>query len=105
MTPSLWPLVGSSAALNRLGRPLLFRESFHKMKIVMNKKHGEFHIIIEKDEDGYFVADVPELPGCHTQAKSLDELIKRTQEAILLCLEVSGRTKEVEFVGVQKIAV
>lgn len=31
----------------------------------------EFYVIIERDEDGYYVADVPELPGCHTQAKSL----------------------------------
>lgn len=71
----------------------------------MRKKHGEFHVIIEKDEDGYFVAEVPELPGCHTQAKSLDELMKRIQEAILLCLEVEGRKPETEFIGIQRIAV
>lgn len=75
------------------------------MKAVMKKKNHEFHVVIEKDEDGYFVADVPELPGCHTQAKSLDELIKRAEEAILLCLEVEGRKSEVEFIGIQRIAV
>ena len=48
----------------------------------------EFSVIIEKDEDGYFVASVPALRGCHTQANSLDFLLKRTREAIELCLDV-----------------
>jgi len=47
----------------------------------------EFYVVIEKDEDGYYVADVPELPGCHTQAKSLDKLLQRVREAIELYLE------------------
>lgn len=48
----------------------------------------EFNVVIERDEDGYFVASVPELRGCHTQAKSLDVLMKRVKEAIQICLEV-----------------
>ena len=48
----------------------------------------EFNIVIEQDEDGYYIANVPELPGCHTQAKSLDELNERVIEAIELYLEV-----------------
>jgi len=69
-------------------------------------KPREFSVIIEKDEDGYFVATVPELRGCHTQAKSLDTLMKRIREAITLCLEVEGGlSKGAEFVGVQRIAV
>ena len=48
----------------------------------------ELTVIIERDEDGYFVGTVPELKGCHTQAKSLDELIERIKEAASLCLEV-----------------
>ena len=72
----------------------------------MGKVKREFHVIIEKDEDGYFVADVPELPGCHTQAKSLDVLMKRAEEVILLCLESEGKTSHpIEFIGVQRIAV
>jgi predicted RNase H-like HicB family nuclease len=48
----------------------------------------EFTVITEQDEDGIYVASVPELPGCHTQAKTLDELNRRIKEAIELCLEV-----------------
>jgi len=46
-----------------------------------------FNVIIERDSEGYYVASVPELRGCHTQAKSLDTLMKRIREAIELCLE------------------
>jgi len=46
----------------------------------------EFNVVIERDEEGYYVASVPALPGCHTQAGSLDELMERVQEAIALCL-------------------
>jgi predicted RNase H-like HicB family nuclease len=66
----------------------------------------EFSIIIERDEEGYYVASVPELRGCHTQAKSLDTLMKRVREAIDLCLEVEGGTpKSSQFVGVQRMLV
>lgn len=66
----------------------------------------EFNVIIEKDEDGFYVATVPELKGCHTQARSLDELIERTKEAIELCLEEqSDVIYPYDFVGVQKITV
>ena len=64
----------------------------------------EFSVIIEKDEDGYFVASVPALRGCHTQAKSLDVLMKRIKEAIELCLEVEEPVAT-EFIGVQRVAV
>lgn len=50
----------------------------------------EFSVVIEKDEDGYYVASVPALRGCHTQAKSLDVLMKRIQEAIALSLEAEA---------------
>jgi predicted RNase H-like HicB family nuclease len=64
----------------------------------------EFSIVIEKDEDGYYVASVPALRGCHTQAKSLDILMKRVKEAIELCLEVEDPANT-EFIGVQRVAV
>ena len=46
----------------------------------------EYTVVIEMDEDGYFVGTVPELKGCHTQAKSLDILMKRIKEAVLVAL-------------------
>jgi predicted RNase H-like HicB family nuclease len=64
----------------------------------------EFNVVIEKDPDGYFVASVPALRGCHTQAKSLDTLMKRVKEAIELCLEVEDPVSN-QFVGVQRVAV
>lgn len=65
----------------------------------------EFNVIIEKDEEGYYVASVPELQGCHTQAKSLDKLMERIREAIALCLEVQGDVPRHEFIGVQRVAI
>lgn len=63
-----------------------------------------FNVIIERDAEGYYVASVPELSGCHTQAKSLDTLMKRIREAIELCLEVQNdETIPQEFVGVQQV--
>lgn len=60
--------------------------------------------MIEQDEDGYFIASVPALRGCHAQAKSLDVLMKRIKEAIELCLEVEEPVSN-QFVGVQRVAV
>jgi len=66
----------------------------------------EFNIIIEKGEDGYLISEVVGLPGCHTQAKSMDELIKRTKEAISLYLKSKDDSVDVTdtFIGMQKIA-
>jgi predicted RNase H-like HicB family nuclease len=50
------------------------------------KAERKLTVLIERDEDGYFVATVPSLRGCHTQAKSLDTLMKRVREVIALCL-------------------
>ncbi len=49
-----------------------------------------FTVVIERDEDGYYVASVPELLGCHTQARDLNELVNRIKKAIKLYLEVEG---------------
>lgn len=66
----------------------------------------EFNVIIEKDEEGFYVASVPSLRGCHTQAKSLDELMVRIKEAIELCLDVEDEEiTNFDFVGVQRITV
>lgn len=65
-----------------------------------------FNVVIERDEEGYYIASVPTLSGCHTQARSLDELLERIREAIALCLEVEEEAvPELEFVGVQRVSV
>jgi len=66
-----------------------------------------FSVVIERDEDGYYVAYVPELPGCHTQARTLDELMERAREAVELYLEVEGSALELkkDFVGIQFVEV
>jgi predicted RNase H-like HicB family nuclease len=69
-------------------------------------KARNFNVIIEQDSEGYFVATVPDLRGCHTQAKSLDALMKRIREAIELCLEdEQGHPGSSDFIGVQRILV
>jgi predicted RNase H-like HicB family nuclease len=64
------------------------------------------HVVIERDSEGNDVASVPTLPGCHTQARSLDQLVERIKEAIALYLEVEGeRTTPLEFIGIQLVTV
>ena len=66
----------------------------------------DFDVVIERDSEGYYVASVPALPGCHTQARSLDELSERIKEAIALYLEVeAGVTEPLDFVGIQRVTV
>ena len=69
------------------------------------KAKREFTVVIERDEDGSYVAHVPELRGCYTQAKNLDTLMKRVREVIELCPEDGDSTQSMELVGVQGIAV
>ncbi len=67
----------------------------------------KYTIIIEKDEEGWLVSEVVELPGCHTQAKTMDQLITRTKEAILAYLETDTKELDIspQFIGVQQIEV
>jgi len=70
------------------------------------KPRRKFTVLIEQDEEGYFVATVPALRGCHTQAKSLDTLMKRVREVIALCLEdTNNQVGPLELVGIQQIYV
>lgn len=65
-----------------------------------------FNVVVERDSEGFFVGTVPALPGCHTQAQTLDQLMERVQEAIALYLDVEGDSAgELDFVGVQRVAV
>ena len=63
-------------------------------------------VVIERDEEGIYVGSAPQLPGCYTQGRTLDELMERMKEAVELCLEVEGApTQTLEFVGIQRITV
>ena len=71
----------------------------------MKKKVHNFTVLIEKDEDGVYVGSVPALRGCHTQGKTIDELLKNIKEAIELCLEVEKDVPREKFIGIQQIQV
>ncbi len=66
----------------------------------------EFYVLIEKDEDGFFVGEVPSLKACYAQGKTMDELLRNIREVIELCLEDHSQPEIItEFVGVQKVSV
>ena len=69
------------------------------------KRGRKFTVVIERDEAGFYVATVPTLRGCHTQAKTLDTLMKRVREAIEVCLSSDDdRLGSLELVGIQQIS-
>ncbi|BDG60389.1 type II toxin-antitoxin system HicB family antitoxin [Caldinitratiruptor microaerophilus] len=67
----------------------------------------EFYVVVERDEDGFYVGEVPQLRGCYAQGRTLDELMSNIREVIELCLEDEPETAAVlpEFVGVQKVVI
>ena len=69
-------------------------------------KKYQFTVLIEQDEDGVYVAKVPQLRGCHTQGKTVEQVLDRIKEAIDLCLEVDkDELIPTRFIGVQQIEV
>ena len=71
----------------------------------MNSVKQEFYVIIERDEDGYYVGEVPQLRACYSQGRTLDELMANIREVIELCLEEADEEPLAEFVGLQKVVV
>ncbi len=72
----------------------------------MEKHVLDFTVLIEQDEDGVYVATVPELDGCYTQGKSLQEVLDRIKEAIEVCLESDKEdVNHMKFIGIQKVQV
>jgi predicted RNase H-like HicB family nuclease len=65
----------------------------------------EFYVIIERDEDGFYVGEVPQLRGCYSQGRTLDELMENMKEVIKLCLEDENDMPLPEFVGIQKVEI
>lgn len=78
-----------------------------RKRLTHKRKSREFTVVIERDEDGWYIGTVPELRACYTQARSLDELAERIKEVIALCLEHRGDKEtepRLEFVGLQRVA-
>ena len=72
----------------------------------MQKKIRNFTVLIEQDEDGIYVAKVPDIPGCYTQGKTVQQAMERVKEAIQVCLEADkGEHNQMKFIGLQQIEV
>ena len=69
----------------------------------MSHKETEFYVVIERDEDGYYVGEVPQLRACYSQARTIDELMANMREVIALCLAEEPQYSPSEFVGVQRV--
>ena len=65
----------------------------------------DFYVVIERDEDGWYVGEVPQLKACYSQGSTIDELMQNIKEVIELCLEEEQEEYINEFVGVHKITV
>ena len=65
----------------------------------------EFYVVIEKDEDGIYVGEVPQLKACYTQGRTLDELMDNIKEVIELCLEDQDPGEVTQFVGIHKVEI
>lgn len=71
----------------------------------INMAKRVFTVIIEKDEDGVYVAEVPDLKGCYTQGETVEEVMKNIKEVIEMCLEEQKDVPKHEFIGIQKVEV
>ena len=66
---------------------------------------SNFTVLIEQGEDGAFIATVPSLKSCYTQANTIADLLDKVKEVIELCLEENEEPILAKFVGVQQIEV
>lgn len=69
----------------------------------MNTAKQEFYVVIERDEDGYYIGEVPQLRACYSQGKTLDELMENIREVVQICLEDSENQDFQEFIGIHKV--
>jgi len=65
----------------------------------------EFYVVIQQDEDGMYIGEVPQLKACYSQGETIDELLKNIREVIEMCLEEIQEETRTQFVGIQKISV
>ncbi len=68
-------------------------------------KGKELYVVIERDEDGLYVGEVPQLKACYSQGETIDELMQNIREVIEMCLEEFEEASATEFVGIQKVVV
>lgn len=66
-------------------------------------KNKEFYVVIERDEDGIYIGEVPQLKACYSQGETIDELISNIKEVIEMCLEELEEESITEFIGIQKV--
>jgi predicted RNase H-like HicB family nuclease len=69
----------------------------------MNRDRREFYVLIERDEDGFFVGEVPQLRACYSQGQTIDELIANMRDVIALCMAEEPEYTPTEFIGVQRV--
>ena len=75
------------------------------ISIFMTVTQKEFYVLIERDEDGYYIGEVPQLKACYSQGETIDELMKNIKEVIELCMEEESEESSSEFVGIHKIVI
>jgi predicted RNase H-like HicB family nuclease len=68
-------------------------------------KNKEFYVVIERDEDGIYVGEVPQLKACYSQGETVDELMHNIREVIEMCLEELEEETTTEFIGIQKVVI
>lgn len=68
-------------------------------------KNKEFYVVIERDEDGVYVGEVPQLKACYSQGETIDELMQNIREVIEMCLEELEEESTTEFIGVQRVII
>jgi predicted RNase H-like HicB family nuclease len=72
----------------------------------MEKETLDFTVLIEQDEDGIYVAKIPEIEGCYTQGKTIEEVLIRIKEAAEVCLEGDKENiSPLKFIGIQKVQI
>ncbi|HAJ34483.1 MAG TPA: hypothetical protein DCL15_02150 [Chloroflexi bacterium] len=70
---------------------------------MMKANRSEFYVVIERDEDGFYVGEVPQLRACYSQGRTIDELMANIRDVIALCLAEEPDYTPTEFVGVQRV--
>jgi predicted RNase H-like HicB family nuclease len=74
--------------------------------VKMQNRVMNFTVLIEQDEDGIYVAKVPDIIGCYTQGKTVEQAMERIREAIQVCLEADEEEiLPLKFIGVQQLEV